>query len=66
MQLNAMEIYFNVDGKKITTLLCWFDINTNKLLGLSPSGLNVEDNNRLMNFLRRQKNYFEYPVKRQL
>lgn len=65
MLLNTMEIYFIIDGKKITSLLCWFDVDTNKLLALSPSGLTEEDNNRLISFLRRQKNYFEYPVKRQ-
>lgn len=66
MLLDALEIYFNVDGKKISTLLCWFDVNTNKLLALSPAGTSdVNENSRLINFLRRQKNYYEYPVKRQ-
>lgn len=64
--LDALEIYFAPDGKKITSLLCWFDSETNKLLALSPSGTSdVNENNRLINFLRRQKNYFEYPIKRQ-
>ena len=65
MLLNTLEIHFNIDGKKISSLLCWFDVDTNKLLALSPSGLSIEDNNRLINFLRRQKNYYEYPIKRQ-
>ena len=65
--LDVLEIYFNVEGKKIPVLSCWFDVSTNKLLALSPgASINVEENNLLMKFLRRQKNYFEYPVKRQL
>ncbi len=58
MQLDALEIFFNVDVKKITALLCWFDKDINKFLALSPSGTSdVEENKRLINFLHRQKNF---------
>ncbi len=67
MLLDALEIYYDVDGKKISTLLCWFDKDTNKFLGLSPSGTSdVEENKRFINYLRRQKNFYEYPIKRSL
>lgn len=67
MLLDALEIFFNVDGKKITALLCWFDKDTNKFLALSPSGTSdVEENKRLINFLQRQKNFYEYPIRRSL
>jgi hypothetical protein len=67
MLLDALEIFFNVDGKKITALLCWFDKDTNKFLALSPSGTSdVEENKRLINFLHRQKSFYEYPIKRSL
>jgi hypothetical protein len=67
MLLDALEIFFTVDGKKMSTLICWFDKDTNKLLALSPSGTSdVAENKRLINFLHRQKNFYEYPVKRNL
>ena len=53
--LDALDIFFNVDGKKMSVLLCWFDKDTNKLLALSPSGFTVEDNNRLMIFYADKK-----------
>jgi hypothetical protein len=64
--LDALEVFFNVDGKIMPVLLCWFDKDTNKFLALSPSGFTIEDNNRLINFLHRQKNFYEYPIKRSL
>ncbi len=46
MLLDALEIFFTVDGKKMSMLLCWFDKDTNKFLGLSPSGMsNLEELN---------------------
>jgi hypothetical protein len=65
--LNALEVYFMVDGKKISVLLCWFDADTNKFLGLSPSGsFDVNDDKIFQNFIRRQKKFYEYPIKRSL
>lgn len=64
---NSLEIFYKVDGREITVLSCDFDLETNKLLSLSPLGTSdVAENNALINFLHRQKNFYAYPVKRSL
>jgi len=62
---NGLEILFKVDGKDICMLGCTFDEQTNKLIDLSIIGSgDAEEDKKLMNFIRRQKNYYVYPVKR--
>jgi hypothetical protein len=62
---NSLEISFKVDGKWIRVLGVTFDEETNKLFGLSIIGTgDSEEVKKLLNFIRRQKNYYEYPVKR--
>ena len=62
---NSFEISFNVAGKEIKVLGCTFDEQTNKLIDLSIIGSgDLEEDNLLMKFIRRQKNYYIYPVKR--
>lgn len=61
----VLEIFFKVDGNEIIMLGCTFDSETNKLLGFNiMSASDMEESKQVLNFLRRQKNYYEYPVKR--
>ncbi len=64
---NTLEIFYKVTGREITVLSCDFDSETNKFLSLSPMGTSdVAENNLLINFLHRQKNFYKYPIKRSL
>lgn len=56
---NMFEVYFLINSKELTVLACHFDSLTAKLLMLSPySDPNAD---YLYDFLRRQKNYYEFP-----
>ena len=62
---NALEIFFKVEGKEITMMGCAFDNETGKFLNLILMGTSdLGENNSLIKFLQRQKNYYEYPIKR--
>ena len=48
-----------VDGKEIPVLLCHFDSVTSLLIDLS--GGVIPRTKEFMTYLRRQKNYYEFP-----
>jgi hypothetical protein len=62
---NELEIFFLVDGKENTMLGCVYDEVTNKIISLNIIGSgDAQEDKKLMNFIRRQKNYYKYPVER--
>lgn len=61
ISLNSLSIFFKVGIKKIRMLVCIFDEQTNKLLSFSLLVMEKEDAAEIDLFLKRQKNYYEYP-----
>lgn len=59
--LNSFSIFFKVGRKKIRMLVCIFDEQANKLLSFSLPTMEKEDAAEIDLFLKRQKNYYEYP-----
>jgi hypothetical protein len=62
---STLEIFYKVDGKEITVLASTFDNITNKITGFDISVSFEEEGKMLGRFLKRQKNYFDYPIKKQ-
>jgi hypothetical protein len=59
---NCIDVFFKIENKKIKMLACYFDKAANKLLGLSSLMMEKKDIELVKSFLRRQKNYYEYPT----
>jgi len=56
---NVLEVYLIVNKKDFPVLLCHFDPSTNLLIGLSAGASPRTE--EFMAYLKRQKNYYEFP-----
>jgi hypothetical protein len=56
---NVLEVYLMVNRKEIPILLCHFDPVSNLLIGLSGGASPRTE--EFMAYLKRQKNYYEFP-----
>ena len=56
---NTLEIYLIINDKEVPMLLCSFDPSTSLLVSLSEGA--ISRTGEFMSYLRRQKNYYEFP-----
>lgn len=56
---NALEIYVIVNNKDVSLYIFHFDLASDLLLAISIGG--IPENKKFMEYLKRQKNYYEFP-----
>lgn len=56
---NILEVYFIVDNKEVSMLLCYFDASSNLLVNLAGGA--SPRSSEFTGYLKRQKNYYEFP-----